>query len=45
MVDVVVFVGIVVIVAVAGIWIGILVAPRLGRLTEGPDEDDGDDDD
>ena len=44
-VDLVVFAGIVAIVAVAGIGIGILVAPRLGRLTEPPDEDERDDDD
>ena len=41
----VVFVAIVVVVAVVGIRLGMLLAPRLDRLTEPDDEDDGGDDD
>jgi hypothetical protein len=35
-----VFVVIVVVVAVVGIRLGMLIAPRLGRLAEGDDEED-----
>jgi hypothetical protein len=42
--EVLVFAGLVTVVAVVGVWLGMLVAPRLGRLAEPPDEDDGDDD-
>jgi hypothetical protein len=40
-----IFLGLVGIVAVVGVWLGMLLAPRLGRLTEPPDEVDGGDDD
>jgi len=43
-VDLLIFAGLVVVVAVAGVVLGILVAPRLGRLTEPPDEEERDDD-
>jgi hypothetical protein len=43
-VDLLIFAGLVVVVAVAGVGLGILVAPRLGRLTEPPDEEERDDD-
>jgi hypothetical protein len=43
-VDLLIFAALVVLVAVAGIGLGILVAPRLGRLTEPPDEEERDDD-
>jgi hypothetical protein len=43
--DLLIFAGLVAVVAVAGIGLGILVAPRLGRLTEPPDEEERDDDD
>ena len=36
------FVGLVVIVAVVGVRLGMLVAPRIDRLTEPHDEADGD---
>jgi len=35
----VLFVALAGLVAVAGVWLGMLVAPRLGRLVEPPDED------
>jgi hypothetical protein len=37
-----IFVGLVVIVAVVGVRLGMLVAPRIDRLTEPHDEADGD---
>jgi hypothetical protein len=37
-----VFVGVVVVVAVVGVRLGMLVAPRIDRLTEPHDEADGD---
>jgi hypothetical protein len=43
-VDLLIFAALVVLVAVAGVGLGILVAPRLGRLTEPPDEEERDDD-
>jgi hypothetical protein len=43
-VDLLIFAGLVVVVAVAGVVLGILVAPRLGRITEPPDEEERDDD-
>jgi hypothetical protein len=36
------FVVVVAVVAIAGIGVGTLVAPRLGRLAERMDEEDGD---
>lgn len=42
--EAIVFLAVVVVVAVAGVRLGMLVAPRLGRLTEPHDEDDGADD-
>ena len=43
--EVVVFLGLAVVVAVVAIRLGMLVAPRLDRLTEPHDEDDGGDTD
>jgi hypothetical protein len=43
--EVVVFLGVVATLAVIGIRLGMLVAPRLGRLTEPDDEDQGGDHD
>lgn len=40
--DLIVFVVAVALIAFLGIVIGMLVAPRLGRLAERIDEDDGD---
>lgn len=40
--DLVVFLAAVAVFAIVGIGIGMLVAPRLGRLAERIDEDDGD---
>lgn len=40
--DLIVFVGAVALFAIAGIAVGMLVAPRLGRLAERMDEDEGD---
>jgi hypothetical protein len=40
--DLIVFVAIVAVLAIVGIGIGMLVAPRLGRLAERIDEDDRD---
>jgi hypothetical protein len=40
--DLIVFVVIVAVLAIVGFGIGMLVAPRLGRLAERMDEDDGD---
>ena len=40
--DLIVFVVAVAIFAIGGIGLGMLVAPRLGRLAERIDEDDGD---
>jgi hypothetical protein len=42
--EVLVFAGLVAVVGVVGFGLGMLVAPRLGRLTEPPDEDERDDD-
>ena len=36
------FIGLVVVVAVVGVRLGMLVAPRIDRLTEPHDEADGD---
>jgi hypothetical protein len=44
-VELLIFAGLVVVIGVAGVGLGILVAPRLGRLTEPPDEDERDEDD
>lgn len=43
--EVLIFFGVVVVIAVAGILLGMLVAPRLGRLAEREDEEEpgGDD--
>jgi hypothetical protein len=43
-VELLIFAGLVVLVAVAGVALGILVAPRLGRITQPPDEEERDDD-
>jgi hypothetical protein len=40
--ELLVFVGAVALFAFAGIAVGMLVAPRLGRLAERMDEDEGD---
>ncbi|HSL76543.1 MAG TPA: hypothetical protein VK867_06345 [Candidatus Limnocylindrales bacterium] len=40
--DVIVFLVAVAVFAIVGIGLGMLVAPRLGRLAERIDEDDGD---
>ncbi len=40
--DLVVFAFAVAVIAILGIGLGMLVAPRLGRLAERIDEDDGD---
>jgi hypothetical protein len=40
--DLIVFVVAVAVFAIVGIGLGMLVAPRLGRLAERIDEDDGD---
>ncbi|MGZ9231210.1 MAG: hypothetical protein ACXW4H_07990 [Candidatus Limnocylindrales bacterium] len=45
MAEVVVFLGLAAVVAVVAIRVGMLVAPRLDRLTEPHDEDDGGDTD
>ena len=45
LIAVAVFVGFVVVVAVVGVRLGMLVAPRIDRLTEPHDEADGDDSD
>jgi hypothetical protein len=45
MAEAILFLAIVVIVAVVGVRLGMLVAPRLGRWTELHDEDDGGHDD
>ena len=37
-----VFIVVVAVVAIAGLGLGMLVAPRLGRLAERSDEDEGD---
>jgi len=42
---VVVFIGVVIAFAVVGVRLGMLLAPRIDRLTEPHDEADGDDDD
>ncbi len=42
---VVIFVAGVAIVAGVGIWLGMLLAPRITRLTEPNEEEHGDDDD
>lgn len=38
-----VFIVIVGVVLVGGIWVGMLIAPRLGRLTDSDEEGPGDD--
>jgi hypothetical protein len=43
--EVVVFLGLVTIVSVMAIRLGMLLAPRLDRMTEAHDEDDGGHDD
>jgi hypothetical protein len=43
--EVLLFAAMVLLVGVAGIRLGMLVAPRLDRMTEPHDEDAGDDDD
>jgi hypothetical protein len=43
--DLLTFAALVAAVAVAGIWLGMLVAPRIARLTEPHEEDDGADED
>ncbi|HEX7950315.1 MAG TPA: hypothetical protein VF494_08200 [Candidatus Limnocylindrales bacterium] len=43
MADLAVFLVLVAVVAVAGIRVGMLVAPRLGRLADPDDEDQGGD--
>jgi hypothetical protein len=40
--DLLVFVLVVAVVAIVGVGVGMLVAPRLGRLAERIDEDEGD---
>ena len=40
--DLIVFLAAVAVFAIVGIGLGMLVAPRLGRLAERIDEDDGD---
>lgn len=40
--DVVIFIAAVALFAIVGVRIGMLVAPRLGRLAERIDEDEGD---
>jgi hypothetical protein len=42
MMEALVFLVVVGLIAIVGLTIGMLVAPRLGRLTERDDEDDGD---
>jgi hypothetical protein len=42
--DLLVFVAIVGVMLVGGIWLGMLIAPRLGRLTDDDEEGSGDDD-
>ena len=42
LIAVAVFVGVVVVVAVVGVRLGMLVAPRIDRLTDPHDEADGD---
>lgn len=44
-VEVAVFAGLVAVIAVIAIRVGMLVAPRLDRVTQPPDEDDGGDHD
>jgi hypothetical protein len=39
------FVGLVIVIAVVGVRLGMLLAPRIDRLTEPHDEADGDDPD
>lgn len=39
-----IYLGIVGVLVVGSIWLGMLIAPRLGRLTEPKDEGPGDDD-
>ena len=44
LVEVIVYLAIVAAIAGLGIWIGMIIAPRIGRLMAPPDEDqDGDD--
>ncbi len=43
-VTVVVYLGIVGLIAAGGIWLGMLIAPRIGRLMDSSDEGSGDDD-
>jgi hypothetical protein len=42
--DLVVFIGLVAALLVGGVWVGMLLAPRLGRLMDPDDEGPGDDD-
>lgn len=42
---VVVFIAVVIVVAVVGVRLGMLLAPRIDRLTEPKDEEQGADDD
>ncbi len=39
------FIGLVIVIAVVGVRLGMLLAPRIDRLTEPHDEADGDDHD
>ncbi len=43
--ELILFLGFVVLVAVVGVGLGMLLAPRFGRLAGSDDEDDGGDDD
>jgi hypothetical protein len=45
LIGVAVFAGLVVVIAVVGVRLGMLLAPRIDRLTEPHDEADGDDHD
>ena len=43
--ELILFSGFVVLVVVVGLGLGMLIAPRLGRMAGSDDEDDGGDDD
>jgi len=43
--ELILFSGFVVLVVVVGLGLGMLIAPRLGRMASSDDEDDGGDDD
>lgn len=45
LVEAAIFLGLVAVIAVAGVVVGMLIAPRLARLTEPHDEEAGGDDD